>query len=528
MLASRLAIITHFVHARLAHTTVACGTKRAWRAAVVGGARASAVSTHVAVHEVVCEAAVRDSRAIDSVGTRITRDATRAVAAWRAEVAHGEVGVGRTATIACCACATYASLPSGTEHTGRWFGHIVCLLSVQAGGACAIATRRPDSAGLAARALLIRLSARCTDVAQSADTRVAHRTVLARLLICRRLGSRSTLAAHSRSRQPTQAHTAGTPSCRRSAQCRRRTQHRCQCDPAKPSEQSTHTARLAVRLRARRTRRAHATRASESSCARQALCAGPHSAHLTRAAQHAAATGAGLSRQRTAHTRRPAIVRCHRHRRMPCTSRLIQQTPRHTECTLFAIAIAPVPAGQRAQSAPAPSVAHRTVLARLLVRRRLGSQQHTGCTLPLSPAHPGAHGWHAVMSSFGSVPPSHAAQVPSDPAKPSAAAQAGHRRAVSGSVPGAHASHTPPVPANPDAHGRHCCAGPHSAPVQRCTGRTVHRCPRSQSAHTTQAVLSAFGSRAIRHTPRRCRPSRLTPHRTAHTTRGSQWAPCLE
>ena len=26
---------------------------------------------------------------------------------------------------------------------------------------------------------------------------------------------------------------------------------------------------------------------------------------------------------------------------------------------------------------------------------------------PLSPAHPGAHGWHAVMSSFGSVPPAH-------------------------------------------------------------------------------------------------------------------------
>ena len=138
----------------------------------------------------------RDSRAIDSVGTRITRDTTRAVAAWRAEVTHGEVGVGRTATVACCACATDASLPSGTEHTGRWFGHIVCLLSVQAGGACAIATRRPDSAGLAARALLIRLSARCTDVAQSADTRVAHRTVLARLLVCRRLGSRSTLTAY--------------------------------------------------------------------------------------------------------------------------------------------------------------------------------------------------------------------------------------------------------------------------------------------------------------------------------------------
>ena len=191
------------------------------------------------------------------------------------------------------------------RHTGRWFGHIVCLLSVQTGGACAIATRRPDSAGLAARALLIRLSARCTDVAQSADTRVAHRTVLARLLICRRLGSRSTLTAYPALASPP-----------------RRTRLACRhvvIGLSATAASSTgaigsgeairagHAYRATrVRLGAWRTRLADATRASKSRCTWQALCAGC-TRLISHAAQHAAATGASCPGSAT-HTRCPVIV----------------------------------------------------------------------------------------------------------------------------------------------------------------------------------------------------------------------------
>ena len=102
------------------------------------------------------------------------------------------------------------------------------------------------------------------------------------------------------------------------------------------------------------------------------------------------------------------------------------------------------------------------------------------------------------MSSFGSVPPAHAAQVPFDPAKPSA--HRTHTAALlSGSVPGAHAAHTPLVPAYPTAHGWHCVR----SAVGSCPALHRSHCPpvpAKPTSHATHEVLCAFGSKPSAHT----------------------------
>ena len=63
--------ISHVVHTRLASTAVASSAKRTWHTAGVIASRASAVSTHLTAHPIRCEATVRYSRRVYSVGTRI-------------------------------------------------------------------------------------------------------------------------------------------------------------------------------------------------------------------------------------------------------------------------------------------------------------------------------------------------------------------------------------------------------------------------------------------------------------------------
>ena len=123
--------------------------------------------------------------------------------------------------------------------------------------------------------------------------------------------------------------------------------------------------------------------------------------------------------------------------------------------------------------------------------------QHTDCILPLSPAHPGAHGWHAVMSSLGSVPPSQAAQVPLDPAKPVRAEHAYRATRCQARC----LAHTPrrrhPCQQILTAHGRHSvrvCTRLISRAAQHAAA-TGASCP--GSAQLTQDVLSSFGVIAI-------------------------------
>ena len=251
------------------------------------------------------------------------------------------------------------------------------------------------------------------------------------------------------------------------------------------------------------------------------LC-GLHSAHLPRRTARSCHR-CQLSRQRNSH-KMSCHRLVHRHRRMWRTSRLIQQMPRHTECTLFAMRS---PQCRQGIEHRCPrflrSPPHSPDTSAGLPKARI--PQHTDC-----------------ISRSRQPTQAHTAGMPSCRHWAQCHRRKQHRchwirrsrQSSSSRTPQTYQArclaHTP--------RRRHPCqqilmhmagtlCGLHSAPVLRCTGRTVHRCPRSQSG-IQRKLCSPRWAQIHRHIRRRCRPSRLTPHRRVHTTHGLQWAPCLE
>ena len=117
--------------------------------------------------------------------------------AQRRAITHRNV-----ARIAVLACTADASLPCATQYARSRLAHVVDLLPIKTRRARTITARKANIAPLAARALCIRLSARRTDLTLSSRPCIACTTWLTLLLIRRRLGARSTLAAHSAHASP--------------------------------------------------------------------------------------------------------------------------------------------------------------------------------------------------------------------------------------------------------------------------------------------------------------------------------------
>ena len=306
VLADRHAV-NHLVHTHLASTAGASSADGAWLAAGVIACRPSAVSTHLAVHQIGCETTVRVARPVHVVGTRITRDASRTEVTHRAQITRREGGARSSTSVAVLACTADTSLAGAAQHTGSRLARVVHLLAISTGAAGAITARRPNVAPLAARTICVRLSARRTNLTLASGASIPHTAVLARESIRRGLGPSSTLAAHSARASPSRRTWLA-----RSHVFVRLSAAGARGASAVRSGETSTTAhahrRAAVRLRARRTRRAHTTRAGVSLRARLALRA-VRTRLLTRAATRTRTACAGLA-SGTAHARRPGQVRC--------------------------------------------------------------------------------------------------------------------------------------------------------------------------------------------------------------------------
>ena len=208
---------------------------------------------------------------------------------------------------------------------------------------------------------------------------------------------------------------------------------------------------------------------------------------------------------------------CRRHR-IPCTSRLIQQTPRRTECSPHASRSRRCRQGsehkcRRSQQSPPHSLgtsAHPP-WAR--------TQQHTGCTLRSR--------WPIQAHTAGTQSCLRSAQCRRRTQRKCRPIRRNHHRsshmtALSHQAPcQAHTprTHHPCRHIPPRTAGTAC--GPQSAPPQHRTDRTVRLCRRRQ-LRKQRKTSSARSAQSRPHTPCKCHPSRLTQCRTAHTTRGSQ------
>jgi hypothetical protein len=180
-----------------------------------------------------------------------------------------------------------------------------------------------------------------------------------------------------RSRQPIQTHMAGTQSCLRSAQCRRRTRRKCRSIRRNHQHSSRTPPRCCQAPCQAHTPRTH--HSSQRIPPRTAgTASGPHSAPDPRRNADTHRLCRPCQRHSSRTTSWPGSV-CRRHR-IPCTSHLIQQTPRRTGCIPHASQSRRCRQGsghkcRRSQQSPphSPGTSAHPPWAR--------TQQHTGCTL---------------------------------------------------------------------------------------------------------------------------------------------------